>query len=159
MTSPKESQEPLRMRRVFAAPRERVWAAWTQREQLEQWMCRDVPTHDPKYAELDVRPGGRYVIGDPAAERQIHRARRVPRGAAAGETGVRLGLAARAGKAGRGSGRASPLVTVELIDRGGQTEMVFTHEGLVSRQEREATHTGWLGCFDVLGRVLEGLHV
>ncbi|MGO4882180.1 MAG: SRPBCC family protein [Bryobacteraceae bacterium] len=158
MTSPKESQEPLRMRRVFAAPRERVWAAWTQREQLEQWMCRDVPTHDPKYAELDVRPGGRYVMEIPLPNgkyigRGEFREVRPPERLVFTWVWQRVPE-----KPGEDLGGES-LVTVELIDRGGQTEMVFTHEGLVSRQEREATHTGWLGCFDVLGRVLEGLHV
>jgi uncharacterized protein YndB with AHSA1/START domain len=66
MTSPPAGPEmSLQMRRVFQAPRERVWAAWTQREQLEEWMCKDVPTHHPKYVELDVRPGGRYVMEIP----------------------------------------------------------------------------------------------
>jgi hypothetical protein len=28
-------------------------------------MCKDVPEHNPKYTELDLRPGGRYVIEIP----------------------------------------------------------------------------------------------
>ncbi len=37
----------LQIRRTFAAPREKVFAAWARREQLEQWMCKDAATSTP----------------------------------------------------------------------------------------------------------------
>ena len=52
----------LEVRRRFAAPREAVFRAWTERDQLEQWMCRDEATHDVRYTELEVRVGGRYTM-------------------------------------------------------------------------------------------------
>jgi uncharacterized protein YndB with AHSA1/START domain len=52
----------LEIRRTFAAPREKVYRAWTELEGLGHWMCRDVPTHRVNYSELNVAPGGRYVI-------------------------------------------------------------------------------------------------
>ncbi len=60
----------LQIRRTFTAPREKVFRAWTELEALDQWMCRDVPTHEVKYLELSVRTGGRYRIEvkDPAGE-------------------------------------------------------------------------------------------
>src|ERR1039457_6406835 len=48
------------------------------------------------------------------------------------------------------------LVTVELFDRGASTEMIFTHTDFESAEIREGTRTGWLGCFEVLARLLEG---
>src|SRR6202046_4487543 len=42
----------LQIRRTFAAPREKVFRAWTELEALDRWMCRDVPTHEVKYLEL-----------------------------------------------------------------------------------------------------------
>ena len=156
MTSqPAGPEIALRLSRVFQAPRERVWAAWTQREQLEEWMCKDVPTHNPKYVELDVRPGGRYVMEIPLPDgkyigqgtfREVTPPerlvftwswRRVPE-----KPGERLG--------------GESVVTVELFDRGASTEMLFTHTNFESAEIREGTRTGWLGCFEVLERLLAG---
>lgn len=50
----------LELRRTFAAPREKVFRAWTEREALERWMCHDGDANATRYLELDVRPGGRY---------------------------------------------------------------------------------------------------
>jgi uncharacterized protein YndB with AHSA1/START domain len=47
--------------RVFDAPRERVWQAWTQAEQLKQWWGpRGFKVHTCK---VDLRPGGIFHYG------------------------------------------------------------------------------------------------
>ena len=156
MTSqPAASDQPLEIRRVFHAPRARVWAAWTQREQLEEWMCKDVPTHQAKYVELDVRPGGRYVIEIPLPDGKyigqgVFREVRPPEKLVFTWSWKRLPE-----KPGEDLGGDS-VVTVELLDRGDSTEMLFTHTGLAAGEVRESTQRGWLGCFDVLAPVLEG---
>ena len=44
--------------RVFYAPRDRVWQAWTEAERLKQWFApRGFKT---TYNKLDLRPGGMY---------------------------------------------------------------------------------------------------
>lgn len=44
-TRPTPSEEYLlQIHRTFAAPRQRVFDAWAQPEQLERWMCKDVAT-------------------------------------------------------------------------------------------------------------------
>ena len=48
----------LRLARVFNAPRERVFAAWTEAEQFMRWMCPDGYGID--VCELDVQPGGAW---------------------------------------------------------------------------------------------------
>ena len=46
--------------RVYAAPREEVWAAWTKSERLAQWWGkRGWRATD---VELDVRPGGAFRV-------------------------------------------------------------------------------------------------
>ena len=47
---------PFTISRVFDAPRERVWQAWTEVERLKQWWGPKgfVVTH----CEIDLRPGG-----------------------------------------------------------------------------------------------------
>jgi uncharacterized protein YndB with AHSA1/START domain len=156
MTTPPAAPETtLQMRRVFQAPREQVWAAWTQREQLEEWMCKDVPTHNPKYVDLDVRPGGRYVMDIPLAEGKyvgygVFREVTPPEKLVFTWSWKRIPE-----KPGEDLGGES-VVTVELFDRGATTEMVLTHTGLDSGPIREGTRTGWTGCFEVLARALEG---
>ncbi len=51
--------------RVFNAPVERVWLAWTERERLMQWFSPQGYTMTQ--AELDLRPGGifHYALRSP----------------------------------------------------------------------------------------------
>ena len=47
--------------RVFDAPRERVWQAWTEAERLKQWWSpKGFTTHTCK---VDLRPGGMFLYG------------------------------------------------------------------------------------------------
>ena len=41
-------------------------------------------------------------------------------------------------------------VTVELLDRGPETEMIFTHSGFKDDASRDNHRTGWTQCFDNL---------
>ena len=72
MASAKPSQTnpgfTLEIRRTFLAPREKVFAAWAEREQLEQWMCKDAASHVVIHNVQEIRTGGRYLIEvrDPA---------------------------------------------------------------------------------------------
>jgi len=58
----------LRLVRVFDAPRERVYAAWTDPEQFAQWFGpQGVST---VYCDLDVRAGGAWRLLGQGAERR-----------------------------------------------------------------------------------------
>src|SRR5256885_16049100 len=64
MTSKMESQtrneKELRIVRVFDAPRERVWKAWTDPEQVKRWWG---PEHfTAPFAKIDLRVGGVYLF-------------------------------------------------------------------------------------------------
>jgi uncharacterized protein YndB with AHSA1/START domain len=51
----------LTLSRVYDAPRELVWKAWTDPKHIVQWMfAQDWET---PFAETDVRPGGAFRIG------------------------------------------------------------------------------------------------
>lgn len=53
--------EPFVITRVFDAPRERVWQAWTEAERLKQWWSpAGFKTHTCK---VDLRPGGVFLYG------------------------------------------------------------------------------------------------
>ncbi len=52
-------QAVLHVSRTYPAPRQEVYAAWTEAELLTQWFR---PEGGSSRAELDVRPGGSYRI-------------------------------------------------------------------------------------------------
>jgi len=50
-------QRPFVITRVFDAPRELVWKAWTEREHMKWWGPKGVTIH---HAQLELRPGGTF---------------------------------------------------------------------------------------------------
>ena len=50
----------VRLTRLFDAPRERVFAAWTEARQFMAWMCP--PGCGLDRCELDARPGGAWRV-------------------------------------------------------------------------------------------------
>jgi len=60
VTDVETTETSLAVRRTFDAPVERVWAAWTDPAQVEQWWGPDgfrTTVH-----EMDIRPGGLWRI-------------------------------------------------------------------------------------------------
>ena len=53
--------KPFEITRVFDAPRDKVWKAWTEAERLKQWWGpRGFKVHTCK---VDLRPGGVFLYG------------------------------------------------------------------------------------------------
>jgi uncharacterized protein YndB with AHSA1/START domain len=50
----------MHIRRVFNAPRERLFRAWTDPKKMTEWFCHAKPERIGKLVVMDVRPGGRY---------------------------------------------------------------------------------------------------
>ena len=160
MATPQSSPDlTVQIRRTFAAPREKVFAAWAQRQQLEQWMCKDVAAHVVIHHVQDIRTGGRYVmeVRDPGK----------------GETywgeGTYLEVKppekivftwawvkAEPDGSRKEMHPDSPAtqVSVEFFARGNSTDVVLTHGVFGSTKLRDEHDGGWNGCFDVLGRIL-----
>ena len=152
MAAPKQIPETfLQIKRTIAAPREKVYQAWTDREKLERWMCRDQPTHEVKYRALDVRPGGRYQIEVKAPGGDVHLGEGEYREVKPPEKLVfTWGWRKLAGKPEDLNAPEYTLVTVEFFERGKSTEVVLTHEYLPNERSRQEHEAGWIGCFDVL---------
>jgi uncharacterized protein YndB with AHSA1/START domain len=136
--------ERLVVRRVIAAPRERVFAAWTQAELLRQWWgpagvrCTE--------AEVDLRVGGAYRIANLLPDGSIIWI--------AGEFELvdapsRLVYSWTLGD--EPASRVS--VQFNAIDAH-STEVVIDHDRIHSRATRDDHERGWLGCLDGLARLL-----
>jgi uncharacterized protein YndB with AHSA1/START domain len=145
----------LKVRRTFQAPVEKMWAAWTERGPLEQWMCRDKPDHRTKYRELDFREGGRYVIENTTAH-GVFIGRGTYEQIKPLEKIVFTWSWQQGAESATGANFESPSrVTVEFQKRGEATELLLTHELLPNEAEVASHESGWNGCFDVLTKYLK----
>ncbi len=127
----------LVVRRTINAAPARVFAAWTEPEQLRQWWGPRPVTCSA--AEIDLRVGGRYRIGN-----------RLPDGSEliiAGEfeivePPVRLVYTWELEQKSKQRSR----VTVRFEPRGDATEVVIVHERIDSEETRADHEQGWNGC-------------
>src|SRR5918992_4763393 len=64
-------EETLELTHRFAAPRERVFAAWTNPDVLRRWWAA-APTWETPVAEVDAREGGAYRLSMRTDEGEVH---------------------------------------------------------------------------------------
>lgn len=145
-TSTPESAVVLEVRRTFAASRERVFAAWTSAEALKRWHAPgDTVVED---AGVDFRVGGQYHVLMRGTDGSKHlvggQYREIDRP-------NRIVLSWRWQNK---QDDTESLVTIVFIERGNETEVVLTHTGLPTDQQRDAHRHGWIGCFDNLTKTL-----
>lgn len=159
MATAKQTPEfTLQIKRTFAAHREKVFAAWAQREQLEQWMCQDVSSHTVIHHQQDICTGGRcrIEVRDPA-KGVVYWGQGVYREVQPREKIVFTWSWTESRADGSKLHPESPetVVTVEFFARGNSTELVLTHATFGSAKDRDEHNQGWNGCLDILARVLQ----
>jgi len=150
MTSKTEAAPRLVIRRKFAVPRERVFAAWTQPEQMRQWAGPgEIRAGE---VEADVRPGGKYRIamllpdGDTYVVRGVYREVRAPEF---------LSYTWK-WEEDKPEDEVETLVSIAFNDLGKETELVLTHEQFASAESRDNHEHGWAGALDKLEKMLAG---
>jgi uncharacterized protein YndB with AHSA1/START domain len=127
------SRASVRIVEVFDAPREVVFAAWTQPELLQRWWGPG--SFETVAAEVDLRPGGRYeLLLEPGSMRLVGEFREVA-------PPQRLVYTWRWVE-GVPDTRES-LVTVEFRDLGSRTEVVLIHDNFVGPGPVEMYDEGW----------------
>ena len=149
-TNPATTPDPatfLNITRTFAAPRDKVYAAWTEPEHLKQWWGPEGFVSPD--AEIDLRVGGRYRAG-----------MRAPDGTEMAVVGEYTEIAAPerlvftwAWDPPMGAPEET-LVTVEFRDLGDMTEVALTHERFLSVESRDQHHHGWTSTFVCLDQAL-----
>ncbi len=138
----------LRLERLIAAPPERVFALWTEPEDLVRWWGPD--GYDVPVYTLDVTPGGRWrtTMRSPQGElltvSGVFRAIEPPRRlvftwAWDDENGVR---------------GPETEVTVTFDPAPGGTRLVLVQQTFESRESRDNHRKGWASSLDCLDRVV-----
>jgi uncharacterized protein YndB with AHSA1/START domain len=144
MTTKAAEKFSLEIKRVINAPRERVYAAWTDPEQLKQWFGpENVRT---RVVIADVRVGGefRWDLTDPDGEEMTMRGefREL-------QPGKKIVFTWKWEDDEVWENHIS-VVTVELADREGGTELRLIHERLPNEQSRDGHTRGWNSALDKL---------
>lgn len=141
------TETSLRVSRVIKAPREAVFRAWTEPDQLTQWSSPVGVVVES--AEVDLTVGGRYHIRMKSPEnehnavgvyQEIDPPRRLVYTWNWAEQDAQMGAHME----------EDTLVTVEFNDVGGSTEVVLTHERFPNVEHRNGHEQGWASCLDRL---------
>lgn len=143
------------IKRVFQAPREKVFAAWTEPEQVEKWRLKSGPEITTKQIECDIREGGRHVVELrlPNGARQVNRSvyKTVKRPERLVFTYEWERFDAQGDKGGEMKGT---VVTVDFYERGGATEVVLVHEFFPNEAQRDSHNGGWNAVLGILEKLL-----
>jgi len=155
------SEGDLVIERVFDAPRERVWKAWTDPELLMRWWGPEGFT--APVIQVDPRVGGKYLYCMRSPDGQDYWSTGVYRELVAPERFVATdsfadehGNVVPATFYGMSSEYPREMVvTVTLEEQGGKTKLTLVHAGMPSGEDRELARAGWTGSFDKLAATVK----
>jgi uncharacterized protein YndB with AHSA1/START domain len=138
----------LRIARTLEASRDRVFRAWLEPEAIRAWFLPEGGSWTAP-PEVDARPGGHYRFqvvheGRPYLIHGTYLEVRPPdklvftwlweNDPVRGDSG-------------------DTVVTVELFDRAGRTEVIVTHEKFSREDARDEHSQGWGECLEAIGRI------
>ena len=138
----------LRMERIFAAPPQQLFAAWTKADQLVRWWAPEgatTPHHD-----LDVREGGAWITtmrqtdGSEQTVSGVYRVIEPPK---------RLVFTWAWHNDGTRGHETEVALDFEPVDGG--TRMVLIQKTFQSTDMRDKHHMGWTSSFNDLARHVE----
>ena len=141
--APLNKEITLQLKRLFKAPREKVFAAWTDPKQMKQWIIPQEGFSVPN-VEADLRIGGKYRIEMLSPEGICHTAVGTYREITVPEKLVFSWFWENR------PGEGETLVTVEFYEQGSTTEVVLTHELFQNKGVRDEHVTGWSGALGQL---------
>ena len=145
----KTTEKPsLEIRRLIKAPRDRVYAAWTDPAQLKQWFGPEgVQTHE---LIADARVGGefRWDLTNSDGEKMTMR------GEYRDLQPNRKVVFTWKWDDDENWENHTSVVTVELEEAGGGTELRLRHEQLPNEESRDGHNRGWNSALDKLEKFL-----
>lgn len=157
----KQSGRDLVITRIFDAPRELVWRAWTDPGLFVRWWGPKVFT--APVSMIDLRVGGRYLHCMRAPDgkdywstgvyREIVPMKRIVATDSFADERGNVVPASYYGMPGRMP--TEMLVTVTFAARGTGTVMTMRHRGFPAKKTREMAGAGWSESFDKLAAALK----
>lgn len=141
------SSDPvLEVKRIFQAGADKIFNAWMNREEWQEWigpegMYCEVPLQQPVV-------GGNFQI-----QMKISRDNVFPVVGTYREIQKPTRIAFTWGRAGDTAPQS--LITVTLQEHAGKTTLILQHEGLSSLESRNAHERGWNDTFNKLERYLQ----
>jgi len=157
-------EQALVIERIFDAPRELVWKAWTDPVQLKRWWGPKIFTSPA--AEIDFRVGGKYLFAMRSPEfnegqsiwstgvyREIVPLERIVCTDCFADENGNVVPASHYGMTEDFPLEMLVTVTFEEID--GKTRMTLRHEGLPAGEMIQGAEVGWNESFDKLAESLK----
>jgi len=137
----------VQVTRTFAAPRERVFRAWTDAKELALWFAPSTE-YTTIVTELDLRVGGKYKLEMHHKAGNVHTINGTYRMIKPPEKLVYTW------RWQHDTAGPDSVVSIEFRDLGGSTEVCLTHEHLPTAEAREKHSHGWNGCLEQLQNYL-----
>lgn len=138
----------LLVTRVFDAPCELVWKAWTSPELIAQWFAPGIVMD---VSELDVRPGGHFRFADPNDKDSGEYTGEYVTVDPLHELSFTV-MDYSENPDGDGGG-----FKIVFEEQGEQTKVTLTSIPAPSVNDRfEGAEAAWNGCFDRLAKVIQG---
>ncbi len=139
----------LSITRIIKAPREKVFRAWVEPEQMRLWMAPGPIVVEDVAVDLKVGGAYRIVMNDKSRSKK-HIAVGVYKEITSPERLVCTWMWEGEEPA------VETLVTVTFKDMGATTEMHILHELFPDAESRDGHTEGWNACFEKLDTVLAG---
>jgi len=156
-----KNSNDLMIVRIFDAPRELVWKAWTEPENVKRWWGPKGFTSP--VSKIDLRVGGRslYAMRSPEGKdfwstgvyREIVPFERIVATDSFADENGNIVPASHYGLS--GVWPLELLVTVTFEEQSGRTKFTLRHVGLPPGEMSDLTKAGWNESFDKLEKVLE----
>jgi uncharacterized protein YndB with AHSA1/START domain len=129
------------------APKNKVFETWTKPEWLKKWFRAD-EGFTCTLAEVDLRPGGAFALAMAMPGKPATRFEGVYQIVKPDEALVYTWSG--------GEGEHVTLVTAVFSDRASGSRIEFTHGVFATTQAKEEHLAGWMACFKMLEKTLEG---
>lgn len=138
-----KTESALEMKRVFQAPVERVFRAWTDPEKMNRWLFPDPRMH--AVCQVDLRVGGAYEIQMHSDESSPHVVNGVYK-----EIVPNKKLSFTWRWKGEGEEMESFVTLTFHSLSPADTELTLKHERFYNKEETESHAKGWIGCLEQL---------
>jgi uncharacterized protein YndB with AHSA1/START domain len=142
-TPQSQPQDSIQLRRTFAAPRERVFRAWTDAREFALWF-HPTTDHTTVITRLDAKVGGKYSLEMHHKGGNVHKLSGTYQQIKPPE---KLSFTWRWSTDPPGQ---ETLVSLDFLDHGNATEIVLLHGQFPDAETREKHNQGWNGCLEQL---------